>query len=74
MTKQSTFKAIGLFLGIVAFVGFAALFEHVANLKGSEWLRSIFPFGIATDPTWLSVVSVSALVVSALLLKAAKSG
>jgi hypothetical protein len=73
MTIRGTYAVIGLFLGAVAFVGFAALVEHVTQLKEAEWLRHIFPFGIATDPMWLSVVSISALAASVLLLRAAKS-
>jgi hypothetical protein len=64
--------SIGAFLGIVALVGIAALFEHLADLKGTEWLRRIFPFGIATDPAWLSLVSVSALAGSVLLMRVAR--
>ena len=72
MTKQGTYTVAGIALGIVAFVGFEALFEHLANLKGREWLEHIFPFGIAANPMWLTVVSFGALAISVLLLRQAK--
>jgi hypothetical protein len=65
--------AIGIFLGIVALVGFAALFEHFASIKDDAWLKNIFAFEIATYPTWLSLVSVGALIGSVLLLRIAKA-
>jgi hypothetical protein len=64
---------LGLLLGAVAIVGFAALFEHFASIKDSAWLRNIFPFGLATDPTWLGVISVCALAASVLLLRNANT-
>jgi len=69
---QRACAAIGLFLALVAIVGFAALIEHFVPIKDSAWLKSVFPFELATDPTWLGVVTVGALAVSVLLLRVAK--
>ena len=73
MTMQHAYAAFGLILGAVAIVGFAALFEHFAPVKDGAWLGNIFPFGLATDPTLLSVISVCALAVSVLLFRLAKA-
>ena len=78
MTKRGMYTAAGVSLGVVAFVGFMALFEHLARLvvprlKGDDWLRNILPFELATSPISLSVVAIGALVCAWLLLRAAKT-
>ena len=74
MTKRAAYTTAGVSLGVLAFVGFAALFEHFAGLKGDEWLRNILPFGLASSPTSLSLIAVGAFAGAYLLLKAARAG
>lgn len=60
---------LGFFFGLVALVGVAALFEPLADLKGEQWLKNIFPFELATHPLWLALVSVGAALAAWLLLR-----
>ena len=58
---------------VIAFVGFFALYEHWAGLKGSEWLTNIFPFGLALDRVKLLALTVIAGLMSWLFYRLARA-
>jgi hypothetical protein len=49
-----------MFFGIIALVGLMVLAEYLSydnRLLGAQWARDVLPFGIATKPLWLAVLS-----------------
>jgi hypothetical protein len=50
--------ALGMFCGLLSFVGAVALKEHLDPYLGAHWLREILPFGLATQPLWLTLITV----------------
>jgi hypothetical protein len=71
--KRGLCILVGGYLSLVAFVGVSALLEYRLHLKGREWLEYILPFGLATNPMQLSIVTLSALFGAAILFWVAKS-
>ena len=71
MIARDVCVGISVLCGVIAFVGFFALWEHSAGLKGSEWLAKIFPFGLASDRTTLLGITITAGLLSYLFHKLA---
>lgn len=73
MSARGLYVAGSILFFVVALVGFGALFEHFAGIMGAEWLKNIFPFGLALNPLALLGITLIALFISWLLLKVAKA-